>query len=697
MNNVKTFSIPSKNIFLEQDNGSQFLKGKFFAISEGDNLNKSNFDIFGIEKCISENDYTYKPILGAWDKEKPSDVGIGNFGGHDSDMDYDTMSGELYNTYLGEKNERPLGLILPNTAKIEQFKGKRWLAFEGLIWVEYNREAIRLLKKRRTNNVSVEIRVLESYIDERGIEIIKRFTLLGITIIGVDAGIPDAHINLVDFSSSQQFSNFVRVFSNKISDLDEVKLEFLKQEEYGTGEALQLDLSKDSSSNDAWGPVNKTKLRNDLLKAKNYKSIIPKSYLVTMDGWEDAPSEKLKYPIVQIKEGKVVLNINGVQSAGAYLMKERDADYFLKAKAKLNKIRRILEMDKLMALIFGVETNEDLCEDVSQNQPSIIKMEGGNIANMERKEIVSKLSQAFADKIKFEEELKNLNAVFEEKMGDYEYAEEDEKESFKVEVDDYKDKIGKKEEEIKFCAKSIIDFSNELISFEDDDKDKSDEDNEEYPDDEDKKQKFVGKLEEGCHYVSTSKNYIVYEKEGELYACKYACGDEGELKMEDAQKVEKIYATFITGGPLSTEDSAAMPKVNVEITKGFSNTFAELKTKDVKIAEVVELEKQANDKVKFAEEDKEKFKVDARSMLSKFEELTCSENVSKEFKNEIYSKIFDSSFSNIEELETKVKASLYEFSKSKFLSGSFLKNIDTQASSFNEQEQIDQIIKDYKK
>lgn len=738
-NNAKTCSLLVKNFTLQNNPNSQFLKTKFFAIAEGENLNRSSFDINGIKECIEENDYTFKPILGSWKKDKASEVGFGDFGGHDSDLDFDTMSGEMYNTYLGDGLERPLGLILPNTAKIEVYKGKQWLTFEGLIWAEYNREAVRLLKKKRTNNVSVEIKVLESYQDDNGIEIIKRFSLLGITIIGVRPGIENAHLDVENFSATQQFSQFVKVFSSKMDDFEGKTIEFLKQDEYGSGGKLDISLSNEDASNDAWGPINKTKLRNDLLKAKNYKSLIPKAYLVVMEGWEDAPSEKLKYPIVQIKGGKVVLNINGVQAAGSYLMKEKDEPYFRTAKAKLNRIRKILGMEKLMSLEFGVETNEDIEGEVSKNQPNIIKMEGGESANMERKEIVSQLSQLFKDKNQFEEEYKSLSATYEEKLGEYEYADDDKKEEMQAEVESSKKDMEAKEVEIANCSKSIIELSSSLISMEseennqdensdnaeadktdyedtsdsDDDKDDKDDnddndvDDKEPEDDKDSDDKeeftstdedreiYSSKLEEGSNYISNSKNYVVFEREGELYISKYTCGEDGEIKMEEAIKCEKVFASFVTGGVGSPENVVAIP-VTVEITNRVYNLYTEIKEKDSKVSDMQKQFEEAQEKIQLAEQAKEQYKLNVKSMLSKFEELTYSENTTKEFKEDIHSKIFENSFASVEDLETKVKAGLYELNKNKFLSGNYSRtqNINTTVNK-TETQKINDIINRY--
>ena len=85
--------------------------------------------------------------------------------------------------------------------------------------------------------------------------------------------------------------------------------------EMGTGEALEVDKSKESLSTDAWGNVDKTSLRNDVLKAKNYKSLVEDVYMIVESGWEEHPSSSLKYPVMQKKGNKLVYNRYGLSAA----------------------------------------------------------------------------------------------------------------------------------------------------------------------------------------------------------------------------------------------------------------------------------------------------------------------------------------------------------------------------------------------
>ena len=108
------------------------------------------------------------------------------------------------------------------------------------------------------------------------------------------------------------------------------------KEDYGTGETIKVDKSKDALSDKDWGKVNKTALRNKVLEAKNYKDLVHDVYLVVEEGWEDAPSEKLKYPVMEIIGDKAVYNRYGLASALGYA-KANGEDEVVKKVEKLYK------------------------------------------------------------------------------------------------------------------------------------------------------------------------------------------------------------------------------------------------------------------------------------------------------------------------------------------------------------------------
>lgn len=113
-------------------------------------------------------------------------------------------------------------------------------------------------------------------------------------------------------------SNFKK--NHEVKDGKWVKKEKMSEEEFakddlGKGEAIEVDKSKESMVSGSWGNVDKTALRNKVLNASNYKSLVKDVYLLVEDGYEDHPSSSLKYPVMQISGGKLVYNRYGLGAA----------------------------------------------------------------------------------------------------------------------------------------------------------------------------------------------------------------------------------------------------------------------------------------------------------------------------------------------------------------------------------------------
>ena len=100
----------------------------------------------------------------------------------------------------------------------------------------------------------------------------------------------------------------------KKENMTEDEEEFSK-ENLGKGDALKVDKSKDAMSEKSWGEVDKTNLRNKVLDASNYESLVKDVYMLVENGWEDSPSQHLKYPVMELKGDTLVYNRYGLSSA----------------------------------------------------------------------------------------------------------------------------------------------------------------------------------------------------------------------------------------------------------------------------------------------------------------------------------------------------------------------------------------------
>ena len=124
----------------------------------------------------------------------------------------------------------------------------------------------------------------------------------------------------------------------KLEDFSAKDIAVFAKEDYGKGETITVDKSKEAMSDTNWGSINKTELRKKVLNAKNYKSLVKDIYAIVEDGWEDAPSSKLKYPIMEIKNGKAVYNRYGLASALAYAQANNETAVITKVKSLYKKL-----------------------------------------------------------------------------------------------------------------------------------------------------------------------------------------------------------------------------------------------------------------------------------------------------------------------------------------------------------------------
>lgn len=343
----KIFALEVNDYDVKELSDKQFLSMDIWAISNGINRNGSEFLEESFESAIPT--FYNKPVLAFYNTT------ICDTEEHNCSVNFDE-EGKVFYDYQYDGAEHPVGLIPESaTITIEERDGKKWIHIkDALLWYEYNHQLGQLLKKKGNKKVSVEVEFLDSYMDE-GIEKVKSFVFLGVTILGKDPntmeeyqeGIEGARLELSGYTKTEEFVRFKQKMSfayNKMNvlkkyniEIPEDKQEFLAKSEWGTADPIKVDKSKDAVSEDSWGDVSKAELRNTVLKAKNYKTIVKSVYLLVEDGWENSPSSHLKYPVMQYKNGTLVYNAGGLLAAQQYGEKYDEA-----VASKAKRIRKKL-------------------------------------------------------------------------------------------------------------------------------------------------------------------------------------------------------------------------------------------------------------------------------------------------------------------------------------------------------------------
>lgn len=197
----------------------------------------------------------------------------------------------------------------------------------------YGGNFIKIFENNNFRSTSVEMKVETPEDDEHKV---VSFDIYGLTCLGtlVQPSCPDADMKMVRFSADEA-EEYFKTSEATFTALKKFAEDRKKMEEAKT---YKIDKSKESVSNDAWGNVDKASMRNKIIAAKNKSTLVKSVYLLVEDGWEEAPSEHLKYPVMQLKGDTFVYNSNALSSALGYAKKENETAVV----SKVEKIQKKL-------------------------------------------------------------------------------------------------------------------------------------------------------------------------------------------------------------------------------------------------------------------------------------------------------------------------------------------------------------------
>lgn len=183
---------------------------------------------------------------------------------------------------------------------------------------------------------SVSIEATFSMVDEHecdGFDI-KTITTLGRT---VRPSVPDANITIVRFSEEEAESYYSNLHkSDSLSNLKQFVEE--RKQLMAEKKTYKIDKSKEAMSTADWGDYDKVTMRDKIMEAKNRDTLVKSVYLLVEDGWKDAPSEHLKYPVMMLDGDKFVYNRNALSSALSYAKQNDETEVVNKIKAIYKKL-----------------------------------------------------------------------------------------------------------------------------------------------------------------------------------------------------------------------------------------------------------------------------------------------------------------------------------------------------------------------
>jgi hypothetical protein len=190
----------------------------------------------------------------------------------------------------------------------------------------------------RNNNRSVSVEMVTWGTEENENDLVG-FRIVGCTVLGqsVSPSCPQSDITFTRFSAEEADSFFEQAIGG-LTDLTK----FVNERKRAMADkSYKVDKSKEAMSDDDWGSVDKTSMRNKIMDASNKSSLVKSVYALVESGWEESPSEHLKYPIMQLKGDTFVYNRNALSSALGYAKKEEETAVV----SKIEKIYKKLGLD----------------------------------------------------------------------------------------------------------------------------------------------------------------------------------------------------------------------------------------------------------------------------------------------------------------------------------------------------------------
>lgn len=186
--------------------------------------------------------------------------------------------------------------------------------------------------------VSVEMKVETENGDDLNDKVLS-FSITAVTTLGktVAPSCPESDVTFIRFSQEEADAYFNKMNEHNLTPLKK----FAKERIESMAKTYKIDKSKEAMSDKAWGEVDKAAIRDKIMEADNKTTLVKAVYMLVEDGWEEAPSEHLKYPVMELKGDTFVYNRDGLASALGYAKKENETTVV----NKIEKIYKKLDLD----------------------------------------------------------------------------------------------------------------------------------------------------------------------------------------------------------------------------------------------------------------------------------------------------------------------------------------------------------------
>ena len=355
-----------------------------FAITDAEILNENKDSRFLTMECLvcrsGENSHRIPITRDAIKDAAPTLQGVPLL----AEFTYDDNDFYGHGVY---EEENMVGFFVEEEPQLVEQDGELYIKGKAKLWKRYFPQAVDILKRKNGEApMSMEMECLdweEATPTKDGI--VNKFQFLGVTLLSVKPSIQGSKARVLSFSEMKDEYN--KENQSELEKFSEERRKFMAQ---------KYKINKTELKTTPWGDVDKTAMRNKIMKAINRATLVKSVYALVEDGWQDAPSEHLKYPIMELVGDTFYYNRYALSSALAYAKQENETSVINKVEKLYKKFNLDDEGgdDKNMA----EDKKKKMSEETLENQETEVmeeQVESEDVEDMSEEEMQDE--ETFAD------------------------------------------------------------------------------------------------------------------------------------------------------------------------------------------------------------------------------------------------------------------------------------------------------------
>lgn len=355
-----------------------------FAITDAEILNENKDSRFLTMECLvcrsGENSHRIPITRDAIKDAAPTLQGVPLL----AEFTYDDNDFYGHGVY---EEENMVGFFVEEEPQLVEQDGELYIKGKAKLWKRYFPQAVDILKRKNGEApMSMEMECLdweEATPTKDGI--VNKFQFLGVTLLSVKPSIQGSKARVLSFSEMKD--EYDKENQSELEKFSEERRKFMAQ---------KYKINKTELKTTPWGDVDKTAMRNKIMEASNKVTLVKSVYALVEDGWQDAPTEHLKYPIMELVGDTFYYNRYALSSALAYAKQENETSVINKVEKLYKKFNLDDEGgdDKNMA----EDKKKKMSEETLENQETEVmeeQVESEDVEDMSEEEMQDE--ETFAD------------------------------------------------------------------------------------------------------------------------------------------------------------------------------------------------------------------------------------------------------------------------------------------------------------